>query len=212
MNKDNDIFERKIITSGPTMCIHGSNASGKSTIVEILLEFFPGYKKFSTGDYARELAAQAGMSIDEYIVYARDNNIPFDDTLDDKLREIGKSNESWIVDSRLGYYFVPGSFNVYVNIDPDISAERRYDQIIKKDPRAKENLTVEMEKEKLLKRAEHDHAAYLKKYGTDIRALSNYHFITNNNAAYKQSIVAGGIMAAYYDWTKITVPLVNSKG
>lgn len=211
MNPTNDNFEKKIVISGPTICIHGPNACGKSAIVEILLEFFPGYTHFSTGDYAKKMATEAGMSINEYIVYSRDNNIPYDDILDNKLKEIGKSNQPWIVDSRLGYLFIPGAFNVYINIDTDIAAERRYEQIIKKDPRKKYTLSLEMTKEELIRRADNDHAAYLNKYATDIRLPGNYHFITHNNAAYKQALVASGIITEYYEWQKVAAPLKSSK-
>lgn len=88
-------MKKKIITVG------GSSASGTTTVTEILLDYFPNYTFHSTGAMARKMAKDNDMSLEEYVVYARENDIPYDSLLDESLRAIGETEDCCIIDCTL---------------------------------------------------------------------------------------------------------------
>ena len=158
------------------MTIHGVPASGKSKTVEWLLRLLGNYSHTSTGAIARKIALEYGFSeekFDTFPKYARDNNIPYDQLIDNHLKELNNKNENIIVDSRLGYFFIPDSFKVLLNTPLKIAARRMF-----KDPkrRGKYQNAVEVYKH-LLGREQSDRKKYLELYDTDYTLKTNFDFV-----------------------------------
>ena len=70
----------------------------------------------------RSIADEKGVSLVELSLLAETDR-SIDEELDNKNKEVGKK-ENVIIDSRLGFYFIPQSFKVFLKLDPKISAER----------------------------------------------------------------------------------------
>ncbi len=101
--------------------IAGKPGSGKSSTANILAEKL-GYKRASTGDFMRQIAIDRGMSLDELTKLSKD-----DKSVDVELDEYNKkiaNEENIILDARLGFYFIPESFKIFLEIDHKVAAKR----------------------------------------------------------------------------------------
>lgn len=110
-----DMDKKRIIT------LAGNLGSGKSSTAKRLADIL-NYEHYSTGDFMRAIADERGISLIELGSLAEiDRSI--DEELDNKNKEVGKK-DNVVIDSRLGFYFIPKSFKVFLKLDPNISAER----------------------------------------------------------------------------------------
>jgi len=101
--------------------IAGKLGSGKSSTAKKIAEIL-GYKHFSTGDFMRDIANKRGVSLGDLSLIA-ESDVSIDKALDDRNIEIGNM-ENVVLDSRLGFYFIPNSFKVFIELDPKIAAKR----------------------------------------------------------------------------------------
>src|SRR3989338_8350240 len=138
--------------------ISGTPGSGKSTAAK-LVAYKLKYKHYSTGDFMRQLAEERELSIFEFSKIAeKDRNI--DEELDQRQIKLGKEEDSFVIDGRLSYHFIPTSVKVFIDADFDTRAKRRFD-----DRRGEEhNVTMEKTKEQLKKREESEAKRYKKYY------------------------------------------------
>jgi len=101
--------------------IAGKLGSGKSSTAKKVAEIL-SYTHYSTGDFMRSIANEKGVPLGELSKMAeKDNSI--DKMLDDRNVEIGKM-ENIVLDSRLGFHFIPDSFKVFLELDPVIASGR----------------------------------------------------------------------------------------
>ena len=100
----------------------GDLGSGKSTVSKILVERL-GATYYSTGAICREVAASHGMSVVEMNVYM-ETHPELDHEIDDGVRALSHREENLIIDSRMAFHFVEGSFRVYMATQPEESARR----------------------------------------------------------------------------------------
>jgi len=101
--------------------IAGSLGSGKSSTAKRVAEIL-GYTHYSTGDFMRSIADKRGVSLgDLNIIGEIDTSI--DKELDDRNIEIGNM-ENVVLDSRLGFHFIPNAFKVFLDLDPETASER----------------------------------------------------------------------------------------
>ena len=109
---------KKIITIG------GKPGSGKSTISKRLAAAL-GYKHFSSGDLFRAIARERNVSVDA-INRLAESDPSIDEAVDQKLREIGGSEDEIVIDSRMAWHWIPHSFKVYLHLDLTVAADRIY--------------------------------------------------------------------------------------
>ena len=101
--------------------IAGKLGSGKSSTAKMVAQIL-GYKHYSTGDFMRSMANKKGISLAELSKIAEtDNSVDFE--IDDYCKELGKE-ENIVLDSRLGFHFIPYAFKVFLELDPIIASER----------------------------------------------------------------------------------------
>jgi CMP/dCMP kinase len=198
-------MEKKSILS-----LHGFASTGVTGTSQILEEYFPDHTFHSTGAMARKIAADNHMKIAEYNKYARENNIPYDTLLDDSLKKINESDGKWIVDSRLGYLFIPSSFKVYLKVDPHTAADRRLAQLQHDDPEGNKDLTVEEVFDDLARRDSNDLNTYLQMYNTNCSDESHYDLVVDTSKLTRHA-VASHIMMEYLRWLRIHDLLRHSK-
>lgn len=101
--------------------IAGKLGSGKSSTAKRVSEIL-GYKYYSTGGMMRNLAKEKNISLGELSLIA-ENDPSIDKILDDYNLEIGESSDV-VLDSRLGFHFIPNSFKVFIELDPETAAKR----------------------------------------------------------------------------------------
>ena len=101
--------------------ISGKPGSGKSSTADRVAELL-GYTRHSSGDMVRRVLAKEGMSLEEYNRRAEDEH-DLDDKVDEELRSLRNSKDV-VVDSRLGFYWIPESFKVYLDLDLEVATAR----------------------------------------------------------------------------------------
>jgi len=109
------------MTQKHIITIAGKLGSGKSSTAKMVAQILD-YKHYSTGDFMRSIANERGISLIELSKIAETDD-SIDKILDDHNLEIGKM-ENIVLDSRLGFYFIPSSFKVFLELDPSIASER----------------------------------------------------------------------------------------
>lgn len=181
--------------------IAGKLGSGKSSTAKKVAEIL-GYKHLSSGDFMRDIANERGISLMELNQIAeKDNSI--DKELDDRNIEIGKQSDI-VIDSRLGFHFIPESFRVYLDLHPEIAAERILKDKENNPNRLKEDNRAFDTKEDIMKsivdRQESEKSRYDKIYGIkDVSCSDNYDLIIDTSK-YSLEEVAQKITEEYKKW------------
>ncbi|MBL7100633.1 MAG: cytidylate kinase family protein [Nanoarchaeota archaeon] len=152
--------------------ISGDPGSGKSTIAKETAKTL-GYNFYSVGDLRGKMAMDRGLTIDQLNDIGK-NEAWTDKDADKYQEELGKKEDDFVIEGRLGFHFIPHSTKIFLKVDKDESARRVFkDQ--REDEEKKE--TVEEVKEMLAKRSEHDRQRYLKYYNIDHLDLKHYDLV-----------------------------------
>lgn len=155
-----------------SITVSGDLGSGKTTISVELAERL-GLPRVSIGDLHRELARSRGMTALQ-LNRSSERDEEIDDFLDRRQRELAESGETIIVDSRLGWHFLPGAFKVHLITDPTVAAER----VLTRPGDGVESYTSLAEAEQRLReRSESEQARFKIKYGVDKSRLRNYSLV-----------------------------------
>jgi CMP/dCMP kinase len=118
--------------------ISGKPGSGKSTVANALAKKL-GLKRYSVGDFRREMAKKRGLTMEELNKLGEKEQFT-DKDADDWQVEIGKKEDNFIIDGRLSYYFIPKSIKILLNVNPEVGAERiRGDNRIEEKSESKEH-------------------------------------------------------------------------
>ena len=108
--------KKRIIT------IAGRPGSGKSTASKGIAEQL-GYQHFSSGDLFRAIGRERGFELLDANKAAQQSD-EIDSLVDQRLVEIGKTQERIAIDSRLAWHWIPQSFKVYLDLDLEVAARR----------------------------------------------------------------------------------------
>jgi CMP/dCMP kinase len=103
--------------------LSGKPGSGKSSTADRVAEML-GYSRYSTGDIVRTMIKKKKMTLAEFNALAEKDS-SFDHELDEELRKM-REQQDVVIDSRLGFYWIPESFKVYLDLDPDVAIARIY--------------------------------------------------------------------------------------
>lgn len=109
-------MKKRIIT------IAGQPGSGKSTTAKLVAVRL-GFDHFSSGDLFRALGKERGVDV------LMANKTPgvteeLDRLVDSKLREMGRTRDNLVIDSRTAWHWIPSSFKVFLDLDIKLAAER----------------------------------------------------------------------------------------
>lgn len=154
--------------------ISGKAGSGKSTVARLLSEKL-SLKHYSIGDLMRAMAKEKGIALLELNMLAEtDKSIDFE--LDEKLKELGKTKDNFVVDGRLTAFFIPDAdVRVFLETDDKVRAER-----ILKDKREHEkSKDIREMVEKIRKREESEKKRYRQYYGVDYSDKKLYNLVIN---------------------------------
>ena len=141
--------------------ISGAVGSGKSTISRALAEKL-GYAHYSMGELMRDIANKRGININELSALAETDRT-IDEELDDMQKKIGEREDNFVMDSRLGFFFIPDSVKIFFTIDLKEAARR-----IMGDVRKEETYSnVEEAMKFLKKRMRSENVRYKEYYNID---------------------------------------------
>lgn len=157
------------------IAITGLPGSGKTTVAKMISEHYkiPWY---SMGDLRGKMAIERGMTIDE-LNRLGELEIFTDKEVDDYQTKLGQSGESFVIDGRLSWYFIPSAYKIFLDVDPTVAAERIMNAQPQDRQDEKPHASIEAAKTALAERIASDQRRYQKYYNLDILNKSHYDLI-----------------------------------
>lgn len=154
--------------------ISGLPGAGKTTAAKLLAARL-GYKYYSMGDLRGKMAMEQGLTIDELNEKAKSDSSSHT-TVDEYQRKLGETEDDFIIDGWLSWYFIPKSFKIFLIINEDEAARRIY-EAKKNDPSRgdePEYKTVLEAKRVITHRVEVTKKQFWDLYGVDFTNPQNY--------------------------------------
>jgi len=169
----------------PKISITGDIGSGKSAVGRLLQDELglPGY---STGGLQRKIAERYGMTTLELNRYS-ETHPEIDDEIDSASIELGKKDESFLIDSRIAWHFIPHSFKVYLAVATAIAVER----ILGDRGRTSESYDdATVAHEKIVRRRRSEVERFRTTYGIDLSDLGNYDLVVDTSDSPPDEVAA----------------------
>jgi cytidylate kinase len=102
--------------------IAGDPGSGKSVVGKAIAEKF-GLKRYSAGDFQRQIAIRRGVSLEELQEIAK-TDPTVDQETDEYNKKIGDTEKNFIIDGRIAFHFIPHSIKIFLRTNTHKAAER----------------------------------------------------------------------------------------
>lgn len=179
--------------------LSGKPGSGKSSTADKVAEML-GYTRHSSGDMVRQILTKRGLTLAEYNERAKSDHA-LDDEVDEKLRNL-RDKKDIVVDSRLGFYWMPESFKVYLDLDIDVATARIYTDAVSNSSRSNtgEGISSLGNVAKQVKeRMENERARFREIYHIDPYDLSHFDLIVDTSRHSPQT-VALTVYDTYRRW------------
>lgn len=179
--------------------LSGKPGSGKSSTADKVAELL-SYTRHSSGDMVRTVLAQNKMTLEEYNNRA-ETDYSLDTEVDDKLRNLREKNDI-IVDSRLGFYWIPESFKVYLDLDLDTATSRIFKDAVTNSYRSSvgtDSTSLDIVSHQVKKRMLNEQRRFRKLYGVDPYEKTHFDLIIDTSRNDPQS-VAIAVFDAYTQW------------
>ena len=176
--------------------IAGDLGSGKSTIAR-LIQAKIDCRLYSTGDIQRGIAKKLSMSTLELNRYMEKNS-RIDDDIDEFNKNLNLKKESFIIDSRMAWHFIPTSFKIFLKVDPDISAQRVFNDNQRKSERYAD---IQHAKNELSHRKKSENERFRTLYSVDCSDMNNYNLVVDTTYSDPESIV-DKILVLHRRWSE----------
>ncbi len=179
--------------------LSGKPGSGKSSTADRVAEML-GYTRHSSGDMVRRILANRGMTLAEYNAKAT-NDRSLDTAVDEALRELRNHNDI-VVDSRLGFYWIPESFKVYLDLDMEVATARIFKDAVTNSNRSKSGEGISGLGDvarQVQERMENERARFRELYHVDPYDLAHFDLIIDTSRHHPQT-VALTVFDTYKRW------------
>lgn len=131
----------------------------------------------SAGDFMRQMASERGMTILEFSRSAEDRE-SIDTEIDARTVQLAQESDSFVMDARLGWHFIPESFKVFLEVTPKVAAQRIY---AAQRGSEKENRSLEDTRKAIELRTESERRRYLKYYELDYSDHAHYDLVVDTS-------------------------------
>ncbi len=159
--------------------ISGDAGSGKSTVAELVAKKLK-FRHYSVGDFMRQIAKKRKMTLLQVSRLA-ETDTTIDEELDDMQTGLGKTEDHFVLDSRLGWHFIPKSFKVFLKVDMKEAARRIFNDSKRKG--VEENRTEQAAAENIRKRKASELKRYSEYYKINPYGEKNYDLIIDTTKA-----------------------------
>lgn len=180
--------------------LSGRPGSGKSSTADRVAELL-GYSHYSSGDFVRSLLRQYEMTLAEFNNRAAHDH-RLDNEIDDELRKMRNTKDT-VIDARLGFYWIPESFKVYLELDIDVATSRIFKDanlISRQDEVSKGSSLDEVEKQ-VRARLNAEQRRFQSLYG--VNPFDTEHFdLVINTAQHTPQTVAATVVKYYKEWSE----------
>ena len=181
--------------------LSGKPGSGKSSTADRVAEIL-GYTRHSSGDMVRKVLQRNHMTLEQYNNKAADDH-DLDDQIDEELRAL-RDQDDIVVDSRLGFYWLPESFKVYLDLDIEVATARIYKDISSNPGRGEtesSDHSLSGVAREVAGRMIDEQQRFRKLYGVDPYDKSHFDLIIDTSRHNPHS-VAVAVFDSYRQWLK----------
>ncbi len=179
--------------------ISGKPGSGKSSTADRVAELLQ-YTRHSSGDMVRRVLAKEGMSLEEYNRRAIDEH-DLDDKVDEELRTLRNAKDV-VIDSRLGFYWIPESFKVYLDLDLEIATARIFKDAVNNKKRSEAGeggSSLPDIARKVRERMQDEQGRFRSLYGIDPYSTKHFDLVIDTSRHDPQT-VAITVFDTFRDW------------
>lgn len=164
--------------------LSGTPGSGKSTIAKLLAQKLK-LKHYSTGDFMRQIAEKRKIDLMELSKLA-EKDITIDHEIDAYAKKLGETEDNFIIDTRLGFHFIPPAIKIFLDASLDIRAQRVF-----KDQRPSEKAaqTVAEMKKAIQTREQSEIKRYQKYYQLNPYDHQNFDLVVDTGHSNPEEIV-----------------------
>jgi len=157
--------------------IAGSLGSGKSSTARAVASAL-GFRHFSSGDLFRQLAAGRGESIEAMNISAEAQR-DIDLKVDNLLREMYRTDEQLVIDSRMAWHWMPLSFKVFLVLDPNTAAERIFNHLRDEGRMSEAATSIDEVRKSIDRRFASEQKRYAALYGVNATDPLNFDIVIN---------------------------------
>ena len=156
--------------------IGGTAGSGKSTVAKLLAKRL-GYTHYSMGDLQRQIAEEKHISLLE-LSKIEEEDRSLDEEVDQKQIDLGRKEDNFVIDARLGYHFIPNSVKVYLDAD----FEERANRIFADRVRNELNVNLENTMENMRTREKSEKKRWTEYYHLDPADKNQYDLVVDTTS------------------------------
>lgn len=187
-------MERKHIIT-----LSGKPGSGKSSTADRVAELL-GYSRYSAGDLVRTIVRKRGITLDEYNQMAAHDHM-LDHEIDEELRNL-RNVKDIVIDSRLGFYWIPESFKVYLDLDMEVATARIFKDSVTNELReysSDSDYSIQQVQKLVQARLDNEKQRFRELYGVNPYSNANFDLIINTSRHSPQT-VALTVFDTYKKW------------
>jgi len=154
--------------------LSGTPGSGKTSVAKSLSRRLK-LKHYSIGDLMRKIAKEKNMTLIQLTRLANKSD-EIDKELDKAQIDL-KKEDNFVIDSRIGFYFIPNSVKIFLDADFDIRIKRIFG-----GKRVEETYSdLSQAKKEIKERFDSEQERYRKLYDLDYLDKKNYDYILDTS-------------------------------
>ena len=164
----------------------GAPGSGKSTLRQLLADHY-GLEVKAVGDFMRQVAQRYGYTdITAFLVEYVTHHPEIDHEVDEEQREYGATHGRFVLDSHIGFHFVPDSLKIRLECDVEEAARR----ILAAKRTTESAASLEQAVEANRQREDTMHRNFLNLYGVDIHEDANFDIVVDTTSLRPEEVFA----------------------
>lgn len=179
--------------------LSGKPGSGKSSTADRVAELL-SYTRYSSGDFVRSIVRKRKITLREFNRLA-ENHPEMDHEIDEELRKL-RDQEDVVIDSRLGFYWIPESFKVYLDLDSEVAMARIYRDAnlnVLRGQSGEESSSMDDIVAQVEERTESERRRFKRLYGVNPFSIQNFDLVVDTSRHSPQT-VALTIFDTYKKW------------
>lgn len=134
----------------------------------------------------RQMAEERGVTILELSRSAEEDDA-IDREIDARSAHLAESGGQFVMDARLGWHFVPGSYKVFLEVRPEVAARRIYGAGRGSE---RENVDLEATMRAIAERTNSERERYLSYYGIDYLDHGHYDLVIDTSDLTPDQVVS----------------------